>query len=142
MIISGDGNALVDTFDLTHVDVLVQNLLVNKVHSPDADTVVVDSDEFLVGVVVESDLVGDVHADTVSDNSFARLDFPNDKLVVVLSAKRSQELLVLGEVEILDEHFVQLKAVQHRHGVEVPNDDISLESHVGLLARCDVLACV
>jgi hypothetical protein len=127
---------------LTHVDVLVQNLLVNKVHSPDADTVVVDSDEFLVGVVVESDLVGNVHANTVSDNSFARLDFPNDKLVVVLSAKRSQELLVLGEVEILDEHFVQLKAVQHRHGVEVPNDDISLESHVGLLARCDVLACV
>jgi CBS-domain-containing membrane protein len=127
---------------LTHVDVLVQNLLVNKVHSPDADTVVVDSDEFLVGVVVESDLVGNVHANTVSDNSFARLDFPNDKLVVVLSAKRSQELLVLGEVEILDEHFVQLEAVQHRHCVEVPNDDISLESHVGLLARCDVLACV
>jgi len=142
LIIRGDGNALVDTFDLTHVDVLVQNLLVNKVHSPDADTVVVDSDKFLVSVVVESDLVGDVHADTMSDNSFARLDFPNDKLVVVLSAKRSQELLVLGEVEILDEHFVQLKAVQHRHGVEVPNDDISLESHVGLLARCDVLACV
>jgi hypothetical protein len=134
LIIRGDGNALVDTFDLTHVDVLVQNLLVNKVHSPDADTVVVDSDKFLVSVVVESDLVGDVHADTMSDNSFARLDFPNDKLVVVLSAKRSQELLVLGEVEILDEHFVQLKAVQHRHGVEVPNDDISLESHVGLLA--------
>jgi hypothetical protein len=134
LIIRGDGNALVDTFDLTHVDVLVQNLLVNKVHSPDADTVVVDSDKFLVSVVVESDLVGDVHADTMSDNSFARLDFPNDKLVVVLSAKRSQELLVLGEVEILDEHFVQLKAVQHRHGVEVPNDDISLESHMGLLA--------
>jgi hypothetical protein len=63
----------------------------------------------------------------VSDNSFSRLDFPYDKLVVVLAAKRSQKLLVLGEVEILDEHFVQLEAVQHRHCVEVPNDDISLK---------------
>jgi len=119
---------------LSHVDVLVEDFLVNKVDSPDADTVVVDCDEFLVGVVEESDLVGNVHADSVSNNSFSRLNFPNDKLVVVLSAKRCQKLLVLGKVEILDEHFVQLEAVQHRHGVEVPNNDIGLESHVGLLA--------
>jgi len=134
LIIGSNGNAVVDTLNLTHVDVLVKNLLLNKVDSPDADSVVVDSDEFLVGVVEESDLVCNVHADSVSDNSFSRLNFPNDKLVVVLPAKRSQKLLVLGEVEILDEHFVQLEAVQHRHGVEVPNDDIGLESHVGLLA--------
>lgn len=134
MIIRSDCNAVVDTLDLSHVDVLVEDFLVNKVDSPDADTVVVDSDEFLVGVVEESDLVGNVHADSVSNNSFSRLNFPNDKLVVVLSAKRCQKLLVLGKVEILDEHFVQLEAVQHRHGVEVPNNDIGLESHVGLLA--------
>lgn len=142
MIIGSDSNALVNTLDLSHVDVLVENFFVLEVDSPNTDTVVVDSDEFLVSVVEESDLVGDVHADSVSNNSFARLDFPDNQLVVVLSAERSQKLLVLGEVEILDEHFVQLKAVQHRHGVEVPNDDISLESHVGLLAGCDVLACV
>jgi hypothetical protein len=53
--------------------------------------------------------------------------FPDNQLVVVLSAERSQKLLVLGKVEILDEHFVQLEAVQHRHGVEVPDDDISLK---------------
>ena len=74
MIISSDGNALVNTLDLSHVDVLVENLFVCEVDSPNADTVVVDSDEFLVSVVEESDLVGDVHADSVSNNSFARLD--------------------------------------------------------------------
>ena len=74
MIISSDGNALVNTLDLSHVDVLVENFFVMEVDSPNTDTVVVDSDEFLVSVVVESDLVGDVHADSVSNNSFARLD--------------------------------------------------------------------
>lgn len=30
--------------------------------------------------------------------------------------------------------------MEHRHGVEIPDDDISLESHVGLLSRGNVLA--
>lgn len=74
MIIGSDSNAVVDTLDLSHVDVLVEDFLLDKVDSPDADTVVVDSDEFLVGVVEESDLVGNVHANSVSDNSFSRFN--------------------------------------------------------------------
>jgi len=133
-VIGSDGDALVDSLYLAHVDVLVEDLLLLEIDSPDADTVVVNGDELLVGIVEESDLVSHVHADTVSDNSFAGLDIPNDQLVIVLAAERSQILLVLGKMQILDEHFVKLEAVQHRHGVEVPNDNVSLESHVGLLA--------
>jgi len=35
---------------------------------------------------------------------------------------------------------VQLESVEHGHGVEVPDDNVGLESHVGLLSRSDVLA--
>lgn len=35
---------------------------------------------------------------------------------------------------------MQLESVEHGHGVEVPDDDVGLESHVRLLSRSDVLA--
>lgn len=70
-----------------------------------------DCDEFFVGIVVKSDLVCDVHTNTVSDNSFAALDVPDDELVIVLTAERSQILLIIGEMEILDEHFMEFETM-------------------------------
>jgi len=100
----------------------------------------VDGDKLVVGVVEEFDLVGNVHADVVPDKSFTALDVPDNQLVVVLATERSHVALISGEGEILNQNLVQLESVEHRHGVEIPDNDISLESHVGLLSRGDVLA--
>lgn len=86
--ISGvDADALVLALDLAHVDVLVGYLFGNKVASPDAEAVVMDGDELVVGGVEEGDLVSNVHADGVAADGLAALDLPNDQLVVVLTTK-------------------------------------------------------
>jgi len=70
-IIWSDHNALVDSLDLAQSEVLEENFLLGVVDVPDADSVVVDGDKLLIGVVVESDLVGDVHANGVTTNGFS-----------------------------------------------------------------------
>jgi len=125
---------------LSHVDVLVENLLGDEVDVPETESVVVDGDKLIVGVVEEFNLVGDVHADVMSNKSFTALDVPNNQLVIVLATERSHVALVGREGKILNQNLVQLESVEHGHRVEIPDDDIRLESHVGLLSRGDVLA--
>ena len=52
---------------------------------------------------------------------------PNDERVVVLAAERREILLVEAERQRLDEHLVQLQAVDHLQGIEVPDDDVGLQ---------------
>lgn len=59
---------------MSHVDILVENLLGDKVNIPETETIVVDGDELIVGVVEEFDLVSDVHSNVVSDKGFTGLD--------------------------------------------------------------------
>lgn len=73
-VIRADYNALVLSLNLTGVDVVESNLLGDEITGPNSDTVVVNGDEFVVGVVEEFNLVGDVHADLVSANSLAGLN--------------------------------------------------------------------
>jgi hypothetical protein len=70
-IVGVDLNALELTLNLASVNIVVSNLLGNKVASPDSHAVVVDSDELVVGVVKEFDLVGDIHTDGVTAHSLA-----------------------------------------------------------------------
>ena len=72
-VLGVDSDALVDAADLAHGEVLEEDLLLAVVDVPDADTVVVDCDEVVVGLVVESDLVGDIHADSVAANGVSAL---------------------------------------------------------------------
>jgi hypothetical protein len=101
-----------------------------------------DGNELLVGVVEESDLVGDVHANSVSADSFATDSFPDYELVVILATERSQVLLVVGERQTLDQHLMHLESVHHLKRVEVPDDDVRLKALVGFLSTSDVLSCV
>jgi hypothetical protein len=40
----------------------------------------------------------------------------------------------------LDENLVELKSVHHLEAIEVPNNNVSLEAHVGLLTGGDVFS--
>lgn len=55
---------------------------------------------------------------------------PSNKLVVVLTADRSEVLLVFGECKALHAHLVQLHALQRLHRVKVPDDDVRLKVEV------------
>ena len=70
-VIRGDNDALVNSLDLTHSEILVENLLLDEIAVPNTDTVVVDSNDVVVGVVEESDLVCDVHANRVATDGFS-----------------------------------------------------------------------
>ena len=61
-VIRCDLDALEPSLDLAHLQVLVEDLLLDVVDIPDADAVVVDGDEVVGRVVVEADFIGDVHA--------------------------------------------------------------------------------
>ena len=69
-----NSDASVVTFDLSHVDILVENLLGDEVNIPETESIVVDGDQLIVGVVEEFDLVSDVHSNVVSDKGFTGLD--------------------------------------------------------------------
>jgi hypothetical protein len=62
------------SFDLSHVDVLESDFLSNQINGPDADSVVVDSDQLRVCVVEEFNLVSNIHANWISTESFSSLD--------------------------------------------------------------------
>ena len=51
---------------------------------------------------------------------------PNYEGVVVLATKRCEVFLVVREGEALNEHLVELEALNDLKGVEVPNNDVSL----------------
>lgn len=67
-------NALVLSLDLACVDVLEANFLGYKVAGPDSNSVIVDGNELVVGVVEEFDLVSDIHADVVATDSLSGLN--------------------------------------------------------------------
>jgi hypothetical protein len=102
LVVGGNANALVDSLDGAHGEILEQNLLLGVVDVPDADAIVVDGDELLVCVVEEGDFVGDVHADSMPANGLATVSFPDYELVVILAAERCQVVFVVGEGETLD----------------------------------------
>jgi len=125
-VIGSNADALVDSLDLSHGKVLEEDLLLDVVDVPDADSVVVDGDKVLVGVVEEGNFVSDVHTNGMATDGFTRLSLPDYELVVILTAKRSQVLFVGGKGETLDQHLMHFESVHHVEVVEVPNDDISL----------------
>ena len=51
------------SLDLAHLEVLVEDLLLDVVDVPDAGSIVVNGHEVVGRVVVEADLVGYMHAD-------------------------------------------------------------------------------
>lgn len=52
---------------------------------------------------------------------------PNNKGVVVLATERCEVFLVVREGEALNEHLMELEALNDLKGVEVPNNDVSLK---------------
>jgi hypothetical protein len=53
---------------------------------------------------------------------------PNDKGIVVLATKRGEVFLVVREGQALNEDLVKLEALNNLKGVEVPNNDVSLNN--------------
>ena len=53
---------------------------------------------------------------------------PNDKGIVVLTAKRSEIFFVMREGKTLNEDLVKLQALNNLKGVKVPNNDVSLNN--------------
>ena len=49
-------------------------LLGNEVTGPDSHSIVVDSDEFAVGIVEELNLVSDIHTDVMAADGFSGLN--------------------------------------------------------------------
>ena len=70
-VIRGNNNALVNSLDLAHCEVLEEDLLLDIVDVPDADTIVVNSHEVIVCVVEESNFVSDVHTNGMATDSFS-----------------------------------------------------------------------
>ena len=62
-VFRGDCDTLESSLDLAHLEVLVEDLLLDVVNVPDADTIVVNGNEVVGRVVVEADLVSYMHAD-------------------------------------------------------------------------------
>ena len=62
LIVWGDHDALVNSLDLAHSEVLEQDFLLSVVDIPDTDTIVVDGNEVVVGVVEEGNFICNVHA--------------------------------------------------------------------------------
>ena len=73
LVVGGNADALVDSLDGAHGEILEQNLLLGVVDVPDADAIVVDGHQLFSGVVEEGDLVGDVHANGVSTDCLSTI---------------------------------------------------------------------
>ena len=71
LVIRSDHNALINSLDLAHGQVLEQDLLLSVVDIPDADAIVVDGDQLFICVVKEGDLIGDIHANSVAADCFS-----------------------------------------------------------------------
>lgn len=101
-----------------------------------------DGNQLLVCIVEESDLVGDIHAHSMSADGFPTLSFPDYELVVVLATERCQVIFVVGERETLDQHLMHLQTVLQLQGIEVPDYNISLKALVGFLATSNEFSSV
>jgi len=55
---------------MSHIDILILDLFVDKISSPNTDTVIVDSQELRVWTIVEGDLVGSIGTYWVSTKCF------------------------------------------------------------------------
>jgi len=74
-----------NSLDLVHENLIVLNLLLNEIAVPGSNTEVVDGQALWGGIVEEADLVGDVHTNWVSNQSFAALNIPDNERVVILA---------------------------------------------------------
>ena len=70
-VIGSDNDALVDSLDLAHGEVLEQDFLLGVVDVPDADAIVVDGHQLLVCVVEEADFVSNVHTNSMSTDGLS-----------------------------------------------------------------------
>ena len=66
-----------DSLDGVHENLVVLHLLLDEVAVPGSDAVVVDGEALGGGVVEEANLVGDIHANWISNKCFAALDLNN-----------------------------------------------------------------
>ena len=82
-VIGSDNDALVDSLDLAHGEVLEQDFLLGVVDVPDADAIVVDGHQLLVCVVEEADFVSNVHTNSMSTDGLSTvcLFLKREKLV-------------------------------------------------------------
>jgi len=110
------------------------DLLLNEVTLPCSDTIVVNGEALGGCVVEEANFVCNIHANWISNQSFAALNIPDNERVVVLATEGSEVLFVGGERQALDENFVQLESMHHLEGIKIPDNDVSLEAHMSLLS--------
>lgn len=101
-----------------------------------------NSQQFGVRPVEESNFVGYIIPSWIATKSFSSCDIPDCDCVVVLTTQRRQILLILRESQVLDQNFVEFQFLHDFESVEVPDDDIGIETHVCLLPTCDVFASV
>jgi hypothetical protein len=69
-IISINNSAGEDSSEMTHIDILVLNLLVYQVAIPDFDAIVVHGQQIAVRLVIETNLVSSVGADGIAAKGF------------------------------------------------------------------------
>jgi len=78
----------------------------DKVAIPGSDTIVVDGEALLGGVVEETNLVGNIHSNWISNQSFTTLNIPDNERVVILATEGSKILLIVGKGQALDKNLV------------------------------------
>ena len=70
-VVRGDCDTLESSLDLTHLQVSKENLLLLVVNIPYTKAVVVDCHKLLVGVIIECNLVRNIHTNSVSTDCFS-----------------------------------------------------------------------
>ena len=73
-VVWGNNDALIDSLNLSHGQVLVKDSLLDEIAVPNTDSVVVDGDKVVVSVVKESNLICNVHTNGMATDSLASLD--------------------------------------------------------------------
>ena len=73
LVIGGNNDALVDAANRSYDEILEENLFLCVVDVPNANSVVVNRDHVVIGLVVEGDLVGNVHAYSVATDGISTL---------------------------------------------------------------------
>jgi len=85
-VIWRNNDALVNSLDCAHCEVLEEDLFLDIVDVPDADTIVVDCHKVIVCVVEEGNFVSDVHANSMATDGFSTFGIPDNELVIILAA--------------------------------------------------------
>ena len=140
LVVLVNSNAFEHSLDVSEVDWVGQDLFVLFVNRNNLDFIIHDGHQLVVGFIEELDLVHWV-SEGVTVKGFAWTDVPDDYCVFIIdSSYWSQVELIERKGQILNQNLVQFQSMQERHLVEIPNDDISLESHVSFLARGNVVS--